>query len=116
MIPLLAALAMLASDVLAVPLVQAEAEYLAHRAAALDTMGWLVGIATTFLTVAALEGHDTAKKVAVVLSVSVANYVGTYLGVRLGKRFQKVDPQITELLAFRDRVVRLHPDLLEDAA
>lgn len=107
----LAALTMLASDVLSVPLVQAEAEYLAHRAASLDTIGWFVGIVTTDLSVTALQSHNTPQKVAVIAAVSVANYVGTYYGVRLGKRFRRADPTMTELLAFRDRAITKFPDL-----
>jgi hypothetical protein len=85
----LAALAMLLQDVISVPLVQAESRDRAHLAAILDTVGWLVAITTTSISVNTLAGHDVGRKVAVVVAVSAANYLGTYTGVRIGKRYVK---------------------------
>lgn len=96
---ILAAVAMLIQDILAVPLTQAEARNRAHIAGLLDTAGWLVAITTTFLSVDTLSGHDFARKVGVIVGVSAANYVGTVLGTKLGKRFVKEDP--TSALAKR---------------
>jgi hypothetical protein len=110
-IALLAGLAMLVQDLIAVPLVQAESQYRAHMAACLDVAGWLVAIATTSIAVNALTGHDTDKKIAVVLVVSTANYVGTYSGVKLGKRFRQTDPVIVDLLTWREHAIRTYPDL-----
>ena len=86
---LLAAAAMFLQDLIAVPLTQAEARNRAHLAGLLDTIGWLVAITTTFLSVDTLQGHDFSKKVGVVVGVSLANYFGTVLGTKLGKRFVK---------------------------
>jgi hypothetical protein len=88
---ILAAVAMLVQDLIAVPLVQAEARNRAHLAGLLDTVGWLVAIFTTFISVDTLQGHNTADKVAVVVLVSLANYTGTLLGTKLGRRFVKED-------------------------
>ena len=82
---------MFLQDVVAVPLTQAEARNRAHLAGVLDTVGWLVAIATTFISVDTLQGHDMSRKVAVIVVVSAANYVGTVTGVHLGKRFVKED-------------------------
>jgi hypothetical protein len=90
-IALLAAVAMVLSDLIAVPLVQAEARDKAHLAGMLDTAGWLVTITTTFLSVNALQGHSFSTKVWVVTLVSGANYIGTLTGTKLGKRWIKDD-------------------------
>lgn len=86
-IALLAALAMLAQDIISVPLTMAEARNKAHLAGILDTIGWLVAISTTFLSVNALQGHNLHLKIMVITGVSISNYFGTVLGVKLGKRF-----------------------------
>ena len=90
-IALLAALAMFVQDLIAVPLVQAEARNKAHLAGLLDTVGWLVAIATTFISVNTLQGHSLSAKVWVIALVSGANYAGTLMGTRLGRRFVKED-------------------------
>ncbi len=84
---ILAAVAMLAQDIISVALVQAEARSRAHLSAVLDTVGWLVNVTTVSISVVTLAGHDTARKIAVILAVSAANYLGTYMGVRIGKRY-----------------------------
>lgn len=88
---ILAALAMFLQDLIAVPLTMAEARNKAHLSGLLDTLGWLVAITTTFLAVDTLAGHDTARKVGVIIAVSIANYLGSYMGVKVGKRFVKED-------------------------
>lgn len=90
-VALWAALAMLAQDMLAVPLVQAEARNRAVLAGLLDTVGWLVTLTTTFISVDTLQGHSTPTKAVVIGAVSCANFVGTYTGTRLGKRWIKDD-------------------------
>ena len=90
-VAILAAVAMLAQDIIAVPLTQAEARNRAHLAGILDTAGWLVAITTTFISVDALQGHNTAEKVWVILLVSGANYVGTLLGTKVGARYVHED-------------------------
>ncbi len=87
-IVLVAALAMLAQDVIAAPLAQAEARNRAHLAGLLDTAGWLVAIATTTISVTELQGHSLTRKVAVIGAVSAANYVGTVVGTKLGRRIK----------------------------
>lgn len=83
-----AALAMVGQDLLATWLVQAESEYRAARAGLLDTLNWPMGMAVTFTTVEALQGHDTALKIAVCAAVSAANYAGTSGAVLIGKRMR----------------------------
>lgn len=98
MIPLIAALAMFVQDLIAVPLTQAEARNRAWLAGVLDTVGWLVAITTTFVSVDTLQGHNMKAKVAVVLLVSAANLLGTVAGTKIGKRFVK-DKTVEERLA-----------------
>lgn len=91
-IALLAAAAMFIQDVLSTLLVQAEARNRAHLAASLDSLGWIAAIATTTLSVSTLQGHDLGAKIAVVLAVTVANYLGTLAGTLVGKRFIPDEP------------------------
>jgi hypothetical protein len=88
-----AALAMLGQDWLSTWLVQAESEYLANRAGVLDTLNWPMGMAVTFTTVEALQGHDMALKIAVCAAVSAANYTGTSTAVRIGRRMRDKKPR-----------------------
>jgi len=89
LIVVMAALAMFAQDILATLLVQAEARNRAGLAAILDAVQWGAGIATTTISVTALQGHSGALKAAVVLAVTAANITGSYTGVVLGKRLIK---------------------------
>lgn len=86
----LAFVAMVTEDILAAIMTQATARNRANLAGIMDTLGWLAGILTTTWTVTALQGHDTPYKIAMVLSVSLANYVGSMAGVLIGKRYVKV--------------------------
>ena len=88
-IAILAALAMVLQDVLAVGLVQAEARNRAVLAGILDTIGWLATITTLSISVTTLQGHSFTDKVIVIVFVSVANFLGSYLGVKIGKRYIK---------------------------
>jgi hypothetical protein len=81
-----AALAMVGQDLLMTWLVQAEAAGRAHMAGVLDSLGWPMGMITTFVTVTAMQGHDGDLKAAVIGAVSIANYVGTSIAVRIGRR------------------------------
>lgn len=81
-----AGLAMIGQDLLMTWLVQAEARGRAHMAGVLDSLGWPMGMITTYATVTAMQGHDGPLKGAVFASVSVANYVGTSIAVRIGRR------------------------------
>jgi CDP-diglyceride synthetase len=89
LIALWAAIAMVIQDVLAVMMVQAEARNRGWLAGSFDSLQWLAGIATTTISVTALQGHDFPRKVLVICAVSAANMFGSLLGVRLGKRFIK---------------------------
>lgn len=106
-IALLAALAMFLQDVIAVPLTQAEARNRAWLSGILDTAGWLVAIATTFISVNTLQGHSTAAKVWVIALVSIANLFGSYTGTKLGKRFVK-EKDLTTRVAALEAVVQQH--------
>jgi len=91
LIALLAGGAMFVQDLLSAPLSQAEARNRAHLAGILDTVGWLVAITTTFISVDVLQGHSLSAKIMVILLVSGANYFGTLLGTKLGKRYVRED-------------------------
>ena len=84
-----AAVAMVGQDLLSTWLVQAESQFLAVRSGVLDTLNWPMGMAVTFTTVEALQGHDMALKVAVCAAVSAANYFGTSTAVRIGRRTRR---------------------------
>lgn len=92
LLPLAAAAAMFAQDVLATVMVVAESRGRAHLAASMDTLGWLAQITTVTVSVSALLDGSLSMKAAVVLAVSAANYGGTYTGVKLGHRLMSDDP------------------------
>lgn len=83
---LLAGLAMLVNDVTAVLLVQAEARNRPGLSAVFDSIMWLAGIATTTVSVTALQGHHLGTKVTVLIAVEIANVAGCYIGVAIGRR------------------------------
>lgn len=87
-----AAAAMLVQDILATVMVVAESRGRAHLAAAMDTLGWYAQIACTTVSVVTLSGHSLGAKVAVVIAVSVANYLGTWSGTKLGHRLTRESP------------------------
>src|SRR5689334_20545392 len=78
---------MLAQNVLAVFLVQAEARNRALLAGVLDCLMWPAGMITTTITVTALQGHHAGLKGEVTAAVTLANFVGSSAAVRLGRRF-----------------------------
>lgn len=84
-----AAAAMLVQDVTAVLLVQAEARNRAGLSALFDSVMWLAGIATTTISVTALQGHQLSAKAAVLVAVELANVAGCYIGVAIGRRLIK---------------------------
>jgi len=94
-IALLAAGAMLITDVLGVVMVQAEARNRGWLAGLCDCAQWLVGITTTTVAVTTLQGHSTTQKIVVVVLVSAANILGTKLGQIIGSHF--VTDQTIEL-------------------
>ena len=88
-VALAAALSMICTDTLGTMLVMAQARGRGRLAGLLDSVGWLFAISTTFLTVDTLSGHNMARKIAVVLAVTVANYYGTQAGEWLGTKYVK---------------------------
>lgn len=86
---LLAALCMVVQDIMAVLLVQAEARNRAGLAALFDSLMWLASIATTTISVSALQGHHLGTKAVVIIAVTLANVAGSFAGVRIGKRLIK---------------------------
>ena len=92
LIVVLAALAMIVQDILAVCLVQAEARNRAGLAAALDAVMWLASISVTSISVTAIQGHNLDVKGAVIVAVTLANVAGSYIGVRIGERLIKAKP------------------------
>lgn len=116
-IALVAAIAMFAQDVISAPLTQAQARNNYHMAGQLDTVGYLVAITTTLISVNALNGHSLVEKVLVIGFVSVANYTGMYLGTWLGQRYVKeeLDP-VPPLTARVVELERRMDELTEEAA
>jgi hypothetical protein len=95
MSPVWAAVAMLAQNVLAVFLVQAEARNRALLAGLLDCLMWPAGMITTTITVTALQGHHAGLKGEVIAAVTLANFVGSSAAVSLGRRFISLAPLCT---------------------
>lgn len=80
---ILAALAMLIQDVIAVVLVQAEAKNKGWTAGLMDMLGWLVAFTTLRIAIKA-EGSALVETV---ILVSIANVLGTKLGQVTGQHF-----------------------------
>lgn len=85
-IALLAALIMVVQDILNTAQTQASTRGKASLSGLPDMASWLVTISTATLSVTALQGHGTAKKIVVIGAVSSASYVGSVLGVKIGDR------------------------------
>lgn len=92
-IALWAALAMVAQDILAVCLVQAEARNRATLAGLLDSAAWLATITTATISVTTLQGHSLALKAVVVAAVTAANFIGSFSGVKIGQRLVRELPK-----------------------
>ena len=90
-IALIAALAMVAQDVLAVCMTQAEARNKGLLAGLLDAGMFLFALATYHLSLNALNGHSMTEKIIVIGAVTAANILGSLLGVKIGKRWIKDD-------------------------
>jgi hypothetical protein len=87
----LAFAAMIAQDVLGVLMVQAEAQYRAHRAGLLDMAqdacrmaGLAIGLGS--IDQAVRPGGDIPFAAAVIAAILAADYIGTRSGTRLGQR------------------------------
>lgn len=85
-----AAVAMFIEDILSTLLTQAAARNRANLSGLLDSACWIAAIVTTALTLDILDGHNFKAKVAVIVLVSLANYLGTVAGVDIGKKLIKV--------------------------
>jgi hypothetical protein len=79
-----AAGAMVVQDILGTVMVVAESKNRPHLAAAMDTAGWIAQIVCTSVSVVTLATGSWGARIAVILAVSAANYIGTYSGTRLG--------------------------------
>lgn len=84
-IAILAALAMVVTDVLGTVMVQAEAANRGWLAGTMDTIGWYFSIGTTAISVTALQGHSLGTKIWVLVLVGAANLFGTKIGQVTGK-------------------------------
>lgn len=80
---------MVVTDVIGVIMVVAEARNRGWLAGFMDSLQWIVGITTTFITINALNGHNFETKVWVVILVSAANLFGTKLGAFIAHRWVK---------------------------
>lgn len=81
--------AMATQDIVSVAMVQAESRNRKALAGGLDVIAWLAAFLTLHNSLDAINGHDAALKVAVILVVSAANFVGSYTGTWLGERYIK---------------------------
>ena len=90
-IALLAALCMVFEDIIATVMVQAEAGNHGIISGLCDCIGWGLAIATTAITVTALQGHNLHEKILVITLVTIANFLGSILGVEVGKRVFKMN-------------------------
>ncbi len=89
MMILIAAVAMVADDILAVTLVQAEARNRATLAGILDSCMWIFSMIVTVTTVDVMQGHHTSTKVLAIGAITLANFTGSLIGVRIGRRLIK---------------------------
>ena len=105
-IALIAAIAMVATDVLGVVMVMAEAHNRGWLAGWMDTAQWLVGITTTSITVTILQGHSIGEKVLVVALVSASNLFGTKLGQLIGRRLVPETASLPDRIAALERTLR----------
>lgn len=87
----IAALCMVGQDITYTIVVMAEARNRGWLAGAFDFVSWYVGIFTTAISVAALNGHNTEEKIYVLILVGLANLFGTRLAVGIGKRITGPD-------------------------
>jgi membrane protein DedA with SNARE-associated domain len=78
---------MVIQDVLGVLMVQSEARNHGWLAGGADSLEWLFAIATTTITVTALQGKDRRTKIMTILCVTAGNLVGSEIGVLIGQRF-----------------------------
>jgi hypothetical protein len=97
-IAVLAAIAMTFQDMLGVIMVQAEATNKGWLAGSCDTAGWYLSIATTALSINALNGHGFWPKLWVLTIVGSSNMLGTKLGQVMGAKVLK------RKLTFQDKM------------
>lgn len=87
LVPLKAAIAMIAQDILGARMVQAEADRRAVVAGLLDMAGWLCTILTLSWSLGSITKHGwTAESYTIIAFVSAANFIGTYVGTKTRKR------------------------------
>ena len=79
-IVLIASLAMVIQDIVGSIYTMAEANERGWLAGWCDSIAWGVGIATTTISVTALQGHDFPLKAGVIIGVTIANILGTKVG------------------------------------
>ena len=88
-VALLAAVAMIFSDIFEVLKIDADSRNRALLAGVFDSLLWLATISTTAISVTILQGHSLHQKIWVIALVTVANFIGQGTGVLLGKKFIK---------------------------
>lgn len=88
-VALIAGVCMFIEDIVYTIMVQAEAADRGWLAGWMDTIGWLFGVQSTSISVAAVNGHSLVKHIVVLFVVSAANLFGTKLGQVMGTRTLK---------------------------
>lgn len=105
-IAVIAAATMVATDVLGVIMVQAEARNRGWLAGWCDTAQWYVGITTTTISVTAFSGHSFSQKVLVGVLVGLANLFGTKLGQVIGSRYVRDKSSLVDRVSALERTIR----------
>ena len=82
---LAAFLAMCASDLLATCMVVFESRLQAIPAGIFDVLGWIASLICSALALEEIikNGWRTRKSMAIILAVSLANFMGTYTGIEI---------------------------------
>lgn len=93
MIYLLAGVFMFFNNVFAVLLVDAEARDHENLSGLFDSMMDLMSLLSASISITILQQHNNLAKGLVLLSITIANFLGSKFGVRLGRKYIK--PQCT---------------------
>jgi len=81
--------AMIFQDIICVLMVQAEARNHGWLAGSMDSVQWLFGLFTAFVTITALQGHKRSRKYALIAFVTCGNLIGSEIGVLIGQQYIK---------------------------
>jgi hypothetical protein len=86
---ILAAISMIAQDICEVLKDQSQARNQATLAGIFDSIMYLVLFFSLGVGYATFRGHSDTLKVAFLIFITAANFIGQYSGVKIGKRYIK---------------------------